>query len=107
MSCQTISGATTSGAQSQARDGRAQWLILFFFSSRSTLMHLEADAKMNVYENSEGQKVSRLNLTQSTFCFPGQCLRPPASDSPPGNIEILSRPRTQESSEGPMSAESA
>ncbi|EOD48880.1 Inorganic polyphosphate/ATP-NAD kinase predicted [Neofusicoccum parvum] len=55
---------------------------------KGTLMHLEADAKMNVYENSEGQKVSRLNLTQR-------------------NIEILSRPRTQESSEGPMSAESA
>ncbi|KAL1636783.1 ssDNA-binding protein, mitochondrial [Diplodia intermedia] len=52
---------------------------------KGTLMHLEADAKMDTYETSEGQKTTRLSLTQR-------------------NIEILSRPQRQTDSEGPMGA---
>ena len=31
----------------------------------STLMHVDAEARMSTYENAEGVKQSRLNLTQS------------------------------------------
>ncbi|KAF9631214.1 Inorganic polyphosphate/ATP-NAD kinase predicted [Lasiodiplodia theobromae] len=44
---------------------------------KGTLLHLEADAKMRSYETAEGQRASRLSLTQR-------------------NIEILSRPRPQQ-----------
>ncbi|KAK7728063.1 ssDNA-binding protein, mitochondrial [Botryosphaeria dothidea] len=55
---------------------------------KGTLMHLEADAKMNVYETPEGTKASRLSLVQR-------------------NIEVLSRPNRQEPSEASAATDSA
>ncbi|OJD28900.1 ssdna binding protein [Diplodia corticola] len=53
---------------------------------KGTLMHLEADAKMDTFETNEGVKTTRLNLVQR-------------------NIEILSKPQ-RPSEEGPMGAAS-
>ncbi|KAF2143009.1 uncharacterized protein K452DRAFT_225799 [Aplosporella prunicola CBS 121167] len=48
---------------------------------KGTLMHVDAEARMSTYENAEGIKQSRLNLTQR-------------------NIEVLSRPYRPENQEG-------
>ncbi|KAF1983450.1 hypothetical protein K402DRAFT_423787 [Aulographum hederae CBS 113979] len=57
---------------------------------KGTLLHLEANAAMNTFEDSEGKKQSRLQLTQRS-------------------IEVISRPRNmaEESAPEPLAAAAA
>ncbi|EKG15841.1 Inorganic polyphosphate/ATP-NAD kinase predicted [Macrophomina phaseolina MS6] len=52
---------------------------------KGTLMHLEADAKMNTFETAEGQRASRLSLIQR-------------------QIEVLSRPYRQDAGDASQAA---
>lgn len=72
-------------------------------------MHLEADAKMNVYETPEGTKASRLSLVQRKLrrAFPYSAVASRSSKPKPGNIEVLSRPNRQEPSEASAATDSA
>lgn len=58
-----------------------------------TLLYVDADARLDSFQDSEGKQRSNLNLVASKYFFLKNCFR--VVDPLSGNFDVISRPRTE------------